>query len=401
MIKKLRIKFICVVMLIVTIMIGGILGGVMHFSSRFMEMQSINMMQNIASAPIRPGVVGEQAQGLRLPFFIVQTDHRGRVINASGGYYDLSDSEYLQKIVDAAFYEKSDIGKLSDYGLRYCKVTSAMGQSLVFSDLSTEQTILRNLFYSCLAIGLLAWLVFAGISILLSHWVIKPAEKAWTQQRQFVADASHELKTPLSVIMANAELLQSEDYSPEEKNTFAKSILSMTYQMRSLVANMLEMAKVDNCTLKMQFASLDFSQLVTDAALSFQLLYEEQGRCLRSEISEGIHLRGSESHLFQVMDVLLDNALKYSSYDGPVIVTLKKQGGHCLLRVANPGAPLSKEELKKIFKRFYRGDKARAMNGSYGLGLSIADSVVATHKGKIWAESRDGYNIFCVQLPTV
>ena len=119
-------------------------------------------------------------------------------------------------------------------------------------------------------------IAFLGISILLSHWVIKPVSTAWDQQRQFVADASHELKTPLSVIMANAELMQGEDISEEKRRTYSGNILGVTYQMRTLVENMLEMARVDNGTVKMNSTDVDFSQLVSDAALSFQLLYEEK-----------------------------------------------------------------------------------------------------------------------------
>ena len=120
---------------------------------------------------------------------------------------------------------------------------------------------------------------------------------------------------------------------------------------------------------------------------------------LRCAVPEGIEIYGSEQHLYQVMDVLLDNALKYSEPNSMVSVDLVSTGRGCVLTVASPGEPISREELKNIFKRFYRADKARAMNGSYGLGLSIAESIVEAHKGKIWAESENGYNTFFVQLP--
>lgn len=120
-----------------------------------------------------------------------------------------------------------------------------------------------------------------------------------------------------------------------------------------------------------------------------------------SEIEDGIRVRGSQSHLVQVVDILLDNAQKYSGERGHTWVSLKRQGAkHCLLAVANEGAPMSAKELKNIFKRFYRADAARERTGSYGLGLSIAEGIVKTHKGKIWAESKDGINTFSVQLPT-
>ena len=223
---------------------------------------------------------------------------------------------------------------------------------------------------------------------------------AWDQQRQFVADASHELKTPLSVIMANAELMQGEDLVEEDRINYSGNILSTTYQMRSLVENMLEMARVDNGTVKMNFDIVDFSQLVSDAALSFQLLYEEKGMGLRCAVPDGVQLYGSEQHLYQVMDVLLDNALKYSAPGSMVSVDMIGMGKTCVLSVESSGEPISGEDLKNIFKRFYRADKARSMNGSYGLGLAIAESIVEAHKGKIWAESENGCNTFFVQLPT-
>ena len=400
MIRKLRIKFVCVIMAIVMVLLGCILSVVIRFTGQSMEMQSVNMMRTIATSPFQQGIPGKNDDDqVRLPFFTVQISSRGELIAASGGYFDLTDREYLQEIVNSALLSDREVGELDAHDLRFLKSASPRGYTIVFSDTTTESSTLKHLFYSCLAIFLVAMVVFLGISIFLSHWVIKPVATAWDQQRQFVADASHELKTPLSVIMANAELLQDQETSEEERKTYSGNILGTTYQMRSLVENMLEMARVDNGTVKMNFTDVDLSQLVSDAALSFQLLYEEKGMGLRCAVPEGIAIHGSEQHLYQVMDVLLDNALKYSEPNSMVSVDLVSTGRSCVLTVASPGEPISKEDLKNIFKRFYRADKARAMNGSYGLGLSIAESVVEAHKGKIWAESENGCNIFFVQLP--
>lgn len=399
MIRKLRIKFVCVIMGIVMLMLAMILGVVIHFTGENMEMQSISMMRTIAAAPFQHGNLGKPPEEVRLPFFTVQIGNRGELLGVSGGYFDLTDREYIQNIVDAALSSDERTEELEEYQLRFLKEKSPMGYTIVFSDTTTESATLKNLFYSCVLIFFVAMGVFFCITILLSNWVIRPVAAAWDQQRQFVADASHELKTPLSVIMANAELLENEDIAEDERRKFSRNILSMTYQMRTLVENLLEMARVDNSTLKMQFAALDFSQLVSDTVLSFQLLYEEKGQSLQSTIPDGITLQGSERHLYQVLDVLLDNALKYSVPGGHTCVELKRIGHSCLLTVANTGEPISKEDLKNIFKRFYRVDKARSLNGSYGLGLSIAESIVEAHKGKIWAESENGYNTFFVQLP--
>ena len=401
MIRKLRMKFVCIVMAIAMLMVGGILGVVIHFTGTSMEMQSVSMMRTIAAAPFRQGMPGKPMDDeVRLPFFTVQISSRGELITVGGGYFDLTDREYLQQIVNLVLSADQESGELKEYDLRYLKTMSPVGLSIVFADTATEEATIRSMVYSCMFIFVAAMLVFLGISILLSRWAIKPVAVAWDQQRQFVADASHELKTPLAVIMANAELMQNEETPEEDKKKFSQNILSTTYQMRGLVENMLEMARVDNGTVKMNFVPLDMSELISNAVLSFQLLYEEKGMGLRCAISEGISICGSEQHLYQVMDVLLDNALKYATPNGMVSVDLVSHGKTCVLSVASPGEPISKEDLKNIFKRFYRGDTARAMNGSYGLGLSIAESIVEAHKGKIWAESKSGYNIFYVQIPT-
>ena len=400
MIKKLRIKFISIVMAIVMLMVGGILGVVIRFTATSMEVQSINMMRAIAARPMQQRDPGKLPNGeVRLPFFTVQINLNGALIVDDGGYFDLSDKAYIQQIVNEALRTEDETGKLEAHDLRYLKTDFRHGTTIVFADTTTESATLRNLLYSCLVIFLGTMVAFLGISVLLSQWAIKPVARAWNQQRQFVADASHELKTPLSVIMANAELMQNEDATEDDRVKYAANILNMSYQMRSLVQNMLEMARVDNGTLKMQLVELDFSQLVCDAVLSFQLLFEEKGLALQHEIQEGIQLHGSEQHLYQIMDVLLDNALKYSAPNGTVRVNLQITGRNCVLSVSSEGEAISRDDLKNIFKRFYRVDKARVMNGSYGLGLAIAEAVVEAHKGRIWAESAQGCNTFFVQLP--
>ena len=400
MIKKLRIQFVCVIMAIVTVLLGCILGVVLHYTRQNMEMQSVNMMRTMASMPLQPGILETmQPEQQQIPFFFVQTGSRGEVVDTTGAQYDRTDWEFLQEIVDAATDAGGETGVLEDYGLRYLKSDSPFGATMFFADLTAERQLLQEMAYSATAILLIALAVFLGISIFLSHLVIRPVEQAWEQQRQFVADASHELKTPLSVIMANAELMQNEDAGREDHKKYSGNILAMTYQMRSLVENMLDLARVDSGNMKTVMARLDLSQLVTDAVLSFQLLYEEKEMGLCWEIPEDIWLQGSEQHLYQVMDILLDNALKYATPKGTVRVTLAAAGKNCLLSVKSPGEAIGKEDLKNIFKRFYRIDKARTMDGSYGLGLSIAETVVEAHGGRIWAESETGYNTFFVQLP--
>lgn len=402
MIKRLRIKFVCINMTIVTVMLLIIFGMVLHFTQGSLEEQSIRTMQSLMENDRayfgRPGETTEEVQ---LPFFFVSIGFNGELMAASGGYYDLSDKAAILKIILLACDTEEETGLLQEYNLRFYKKTTPFGQSIVFVDISSEQATMQSLVKSCIFIGLISLSLFLGLSFLLALWAIRPVEKAWNQQRQFVADASHELKTPLTVIMTNAELLQSPGYGEEDRSRFTDSILTMSHQMRGLVESLLELARVDNGSAKMVFSELDFSELVSDGLLPFEPVYFEKELTLESEIEEGLHVKGSQTHLKQVLDILLDNAAKYSALNGTVTVRARRQGSHCLLSVASQGEAISREDLKNIFKRFYRIDKARSMNHSYGLGLSIADSIVKEHGGRIWAESSGGVNTFFVQLTAI
>lgn len=399
MIKRLRIKFICINMAIVAAMLLVIFGMVLHFTRENLEAQSTRTMQSILERDqTRLWRPGEMLEEVQLPFFYVSVSRTGELTAVSGGYYDLSDRAAILEIILLACETDAETGLLRQYNLRFCKKNTLFGQSIVFVDISSELATMKSLVKSCVVIGFLSLSAFLLLSFLLSRWATRPVEQAWNQQRQFVADASHELKTPLTVIMTNAELLQSPEHPPEEHAQFASSILTMSQQMRGLVESLLELARVDNGTAKMDFVELDFSELVSDGLLPFEPVYFEKGLTLASEIPEGIRVKGSPAHLKQVLDILLDNGAKYSSPEGTVTVTLRRQGSHCLLSVSSPGEAIGKENLKNIFKRFYRIDKARSMNHSYGLGLSIADSILQAHGGKIWAESAGGFNTFYVQL---
>ena len=169
-------------------------------------------------------------------------------------------------------------------------------------------------------------------------------------------------------------------------------------QMRALVENLLDLARADNGQVQKAFEELDLSGCVVNAALPFEALYYEKNLQLQTVIEPDIRVTGSESHLRQVVDILLDNAGKYAT-PGIVNLRLEKRGRRCLLSVSNPGTPIPQEELESIFERFYRVDKARSSDGSFGLGLSIAKAIVEEHKGKIWAISNQTGNCFFVELP--
>ena len=402
MLKRLRIKFVCIMMTIVTIMICAILGLILNFTKNNLETQSIQMMQSIAAEPFHIGRPNELPEEIRLPFFSLQIGPKGELMATGGGYYDLSDRDFLTELIQISAESEEQTGIISEYNLRYLKMNTPKGQRLIFSDISSEMNTLEDLVRTCAVIGILSFLVFLGLSLLLARWAVKPVERAWNQQRQFVADASHELKTPLTVITTNAELLQDPQCGENERTVFSQNILTVSRQMRGLTESLLDLARADNGTNNMSFDDTDFSQLVLETSLPYEAVFFEKGLTFAAEIDEDIHVRASESHMRQVVDILLDNAQKYSYTDTEVLLNLRRIGHtSCLLTVTNAGDTISPDDLKNIFKRFYRVDSARSMNQSYGLGLSIAQTIVEAHKGKIWAESAEGVNTFHVQLPAI
>lgn len=427
MIKKLRWKFVMINMSIVTIMLCVILGLVYHFTKENAEANSINMMQNIANRPFGMDIPGEQREEVRLHYFMLQIEPDGELEAAGGGYYDLSDEEFLKGLVKEALDSRKDLGIIEEYNLRFYHMTTPQFQRIVFADISNELATLNGLMRICFLIGGFSFLMFWWISILLAQWAVKPVDLAWKQQKQFVADASHELKTPLTVIMTNAELMQSTEYDEESKKHFLENILLMSRQMRILIEQMLELARTDStrqtvlglgknggwqsiCHLwkKGSWRSgagrncVDLSKLVCDAVLPFEPVYYEKGLILTVQVEDSIRTAGEAAQLRQVVEILLDNASKYCRHSGTTWLTLERQGKRCcLLSVADEGDGMHSEELKHIFKRFYRADKARNQSGSFGLGLPIAQNIVKQHRGKIWAESKDGINCFYVLLRTV
>ena len=397
MLKRLRLKFVVINMTIVTAMLCVIFALVYHSTRVDLEQENLTMMRAIASFPAlgQPERPDKPPEEVRLPYFILEIEGDGTVSAYGGGYYDLSDRVFLQGLADEARETPGEAGVLEDYRLRFCRVISPAGERLVFSDISSEQATLNSLVRTCLLIGVLSFLAFLGLSLLLARWAVRPVERAWQQQRQFVADASHELKTPLAVITTNAELLQGDGETGP-----AAHILATARQMRALVEGLLELARADGGGAEAPMARVDWSALVEEAVLPFEPVFFERGLTLTPHIQPGLAVWGRADQLRQAVDVLLDNAQKYAISPSAVYLHLTRGGhGRGLLMVENRAEPLSPEELENIFKRFYRTDRARSRDGSFGLGLPIARQIVSSHRGRIWAESREGRVRFYLELP--
>ena len=398
MIRKLRLKFIFTNMLIALILLGVLLGLVLVFTRVQMERDSIQMMRDIAARPRGPALPADSVD-MNLPFFRLTVDKEGKITSCTGGYYDLSDTEILHRLIDAASEEEGETGTLPEYHLRYLHHQMRDETVYVFSDISSENRAIKGLFTNCLLIGLAGLGLFFVVSVFLSAWAVRPVERAWEQQKQFISDASHELKTPLTVILTNTELLQTGDYEKEEQTRFISSIQTMGQQMRGLVEEMLMLTRAENPNLSKDFLPVNWSETVSESTLLFEPVFFEAGLSIETEIEDHISVRGDAAKLRQITEILLDNAQKYCRAGTATKVRLSKKNRTAILEVTDEGDEISKEELEKIFYRFYRVDKARSMNHSYGLGLAIARQIVEAHNGKIWAESRDGQNSFYVQLP--
>ena len=396
MINKLRAKFIGITMVLVATLLLIILLLICSFTWSGMRAGALGAMQVESAEPL-PGA--SNVVRSYLPCFIISLDDNGHLAAWGSNQIDLSDTQQLMQILEDAKATGQRRGLLPEYQLRFARLQGGAVDQYVFADISSQVHTMKNMLTICIVTYVLSLMVFFLISFWLSAWITRPVELAWAQQRQFVADASHELKTPLTVILTNAELLQSPDYDRYAKERSALSILTMSQQMRFLVEGLLDLARVDDQRTGMQMSTLDVSDLAENCVMTFEPLYFESGRQLTGQIQPQLYVKGDSRYLRQVFDILLDNGIKYSSPNSQIRLTMEQYRNRCLLQVSSQGQALTEQQCKEIFQRFYRLDEARSHSGNYGLGLPIARGIVAKHRGKIWAQSKEGTNTFFVSLP--
>ena len=413
MIRKLRRKFVLIMMAVVFLILLAIFFTLLISTQRNNEQMSGMMLRQALSMrpfpldamPQSAGRLFPQERGapnMRLPILVLEIGEDGTVAVVSNQLHFIGEDD-ISPIAARALDGKESMGILSDYALRYLRGETEYGTRLAFADISFEREQMRTQIINSLTVGALALIAFFLMSMLLARWAVRPVERAWDRQKQFTANASHELKTPLTVILSNADMLRTHAFEDEKNARRMEHIHAEALRMKRLVEDLLTLARFDSAEKTENYAAVDFSYIVKSSVLTHEpIIYDEVKRLLYN-IEEGICVMGDAARLQQVTHILLDNARKYSPEGSIIYASLERsEPKRLLFTVSNIGSPIPKEELENIFMRFYRLDEARSGYESFGLGLSIAQSIINEHKGKIWAES-DGEkrNSFFVSLPVV
>ncbi len=334
-----------------------------------------------------------------VPVAVYSLDGSGSLTVVSGYTTAIVDDTVIESVAQAMTTVSDGNGQLSQYGLMYEKRTTESVTYVAFADVANTASW-QSLALTLGIAGLVVLAVFFVIALLLSKWALRPVEEAWNSQRQFVADASHELKTPLTVILANTSiLLKHPEQSIAAQSQWVESTQVEAESMQGLVNEMLELAQVES-RANVNHEPFDFSDMIALVALQFESVAFERGCRLEEDVAQGVMIDGDEQRLRKMSSTLVENALKYVDNDGVVEVKLSSSGGKAVLNISNTGSTISPEDLPHIFDRFYRTDKARTSGaGGFGLGLAIAREIAREHEGDITCASSDNRTTFTVTIP--
>jgi signal transduction histidine kinase len=324
-------------------------------------------------------------------FYSVAFSKNKEVIDVRTGEKELYEEEELVSLAKEALGESSRNGRIGN--LLYL-VSSRPGYTLVaFLDNTMENSSMKLMIRNFIIVGLAAMLVLFVISAFIAGRIVRPLEESDRKQKQFISDASHELKTPVSVINANTEILGREI----GENEWLSNIRYESERMGMLLKQLLDLSRAESASVPIE--KMDLSSTVAGDTLALESLAYDQGRIINADIDENIHITGNRTQMEQLVSVLLDNAIRHSS-GKEIRISLKKHGRSAVMSVSNESSEIPEEKLKFIFDRFYRVDEVRnSEDNHYGLGLSIAKAVVLNHKGNISVSCKDGKVTFTVTLP--
>ncbi len=376
MFKKARLKFIAVTMAIVIIIFGFFFGAAYlifrrAYTDSIVDELTINEKSYFDGIEhFRPNILI-----VTLPRFANQLPE----VKHGGNNFK---HETIKSIIDAVLIDDIEIGAIGDV---YYRVGTQNGERIIVaSDVTEKLNAMRSNILITVGVMGFILLVVTAITVLASNVVIRPLKDSFYKQQQFVSDASHELKTPVAIISANADVLKN----VIGDNNYLESIKSQSERLEYLVSDMLTLAKGAENKIKVK-EHFSLTEETLGATLPYEALLFENGKTLVLDVDENANYFGVMEDFRTVINILMDNAIKHSSKNATVKVTLKKDGSKFVLKVFNTGSFIPDEHSNKIFERFYRGDGSRARNlGGSGLGLSIAKSVADGNKWKIFAKSK-------------
>lgn len=403
MIKKLQRRFIMITMgslaLVVFILLGSINAVNFYQMDHKVDGEIKILLENQGEFPkYEKGILphSEQKSGFEMNaetqfqtrYFIVKA-------NKSGGIEEIN-TNHIAAVTsdDAAAYANKVMSSSKKSGYegiyKYAVVGEAYGYMLIFIDCRIQiQAVTLFLLTSCIIALVTLLLVFILVSV-FSKKAINPIIESMEKQKQFITDAGHEIKTPLAIISANADVLEL----TSGKNEWITSIRNQTGRLDKLVKNLLMLSKMNEDDVKLVFSDFDLSNTVFEAASPFEVIAEKQNKKFIMDIQPGLKLHGDEGGIRQLVSILVDNAIKYSNDGGTIKISLSSAKRDAKIEVYNTADKIDKENLDKLFDRFYRVDSSRSREtGGYGIGLSIAKSIAEAHHGKISARSEDGKSI--------
>lgn len=329
-----------------------------------------------------------QAPELSVSFALL-TDNEGNLLDTDSRF-DMEEDFYSEALAQASASPARE-GEFTLDGTRwaYTIQNNPAGELIVYLDVTAQLRIITTLIYtfSIVALGML--IVIYVTSRYFANRSIAPVREAFDKQKRFIADASHELKTPLAVINTNADvLLAAGEETIESQAKWLHHIKSETERMKTLTNDLLYLTQMDDAREHVMFVPFDLSEAVESVILTMEAVIFEKELNFSYDIEPGLKLTGSSEQMKQVVMILLDNAIKYTNPKGDIRLELKKHHNHLQLKVSNTGEGIAPEHIGKIFDRFYRADASRTRkSGGYGLGLAIAKSIVEQHKGRIEVKS--------------
>lgn len=409
MIKKLRMKLIAVSMLSLFFVLLIIMGTVNVLNYQDIVVQADNTLsilkENDGSFPKKERDthqsigIGRKDPSPELPYesryFSVVLSNMGEVISVDTGKIAAVNTSAAMEYARNVWDSKDTRGFIDDY--RYILDSKDNTTRIIFLDCGRSLSTFRTFLFTSCGISILGLLAVLGMIILLSRRIMKPIYESHEKQKQFITDAGHELKTPITIINADAEVLEME-YG---ENEWLKDIQIQTKRLSLLTNDLILLSRMEEDKPQLAMIEFPFSDLVYETSHSFQSLVKAQNKTFTMNIQPMISIYGDEKTLRQLVSILLDNALKYSSANASISLKLYKESKYIYLTLENTVDSTSSMNLEHMFDRFYRGDKSRnSSTKGYGLGLSIAKAIVETHKGKISATSKnDNVLLIRVLLP--